>query len=31
MEEAARAYETIGVQGVACFVLSNRPLDWWQR
>jgi SAM-dependent methyltransferase len=31
MQEAARAYETLGVQGVACFVLSNRPLDWWQR
>jgi hypothetical protein len=31
MEEAASAYETIDVQGVACFALSNRPLEWWQR
>jgi SAM-dependent methyltransferase len=31
MQEAARAYETIGVQGVACFAVSNRPLSLWQR
>jgi SAM-dependent methyltransferase len=31
MQEAAQAYETIGVQGVACFALSNRSLDWWER
>ena len=31
MLEAACAYETCDIQGVACFVLSTRSLAWWQR
>lgn len=31
MQEAAQAYKGIGVQGVACIVLSNRSLDWWEQ
>lgn len=31
MQEAAQAYQRIGVQGVACFALSNRSLDWWEQ
>lgn len=30
MCEAAKAFENIGVHGLACFVLAERPLNWWQ-
>jgi SAM-dependent methyltransferase len=29
--EAAHAYEHLGEPDLACFVLSNRALEWWQR
>lgn len=31
MQEAAEAYEKVGVQGVACFAISNRRTEWWER
>lgn len=31
MQEAAQAYGEIGIQGVACFALCPRLVDWWER
>jgi SAM-dependent methyltransferase len=31
MQEAAQAYGKIGIQGVACFALCPRLIDWWER
>ena len=31
VQEAAQAYGKIGIQGVTCFALCSRPIDWWER